>query len=71
MAMNPDVRTNRNQYNVSQQSILYELDGNPQGRATGLGYELKKGYDALDLNTRGIDRICMTCRPVGVRYRTV
>lgn len=71
MAMNPDVRTNRNQSNVSQQSILYELDGNPQGRATGLGYELKKGYDALDLNTRGIDRICLSCRPVGVRYRTV
>lgn len=71
MAMNPDVRTNRNQSNVSQQSILYELDGNPQGRETGLGYELRKGYDALDLNTRDIDRICLTCRPVGVRYRTV
>lgn len=71
MAMNPDVRVNRNQSNVSQQSILYELDGNPQGRETGLGYELKKGYEALELNTRGIDRICLTCRPVGVRYRTV
>ena len=71
MAMNPDVRTNRNQSNVSMQGILYELDGNPQGRETGIGYELKKGYDALDLNTRDIDRICMTCRPVGVRYRTV
>lgn len=71
MALNPDVRTNRNQSNVSMQGILYELDGNPQGRETGLGYELKKGYDALDLNTRGIDRICLTCRPVGVRYRTV
>jgi hypothetical protein len=71
MAMNPDVRVNRNQSNVSQQSILYELDGNPQGRETGLGYDLKKGYEALDLNTRGIDRICLTCRPVGVRYRTV
>jgi hypothetical protein len=53
------------------QGILYEIDGNPQGRETGLGYDLKKGYEALDLNTRGIDRICMTCRPVGVRYRTV
>ena len=71
MAMNPDVRTNRNQSNVSMQGILYEIDGNPQGRETGLGYDLKKGYEALDLNTRGIDRICMTCRPVGVRYRTV
>ena len=71
MAMNPDTRVNRNQSNVSQQSILYELDGNPQGRVTGLGYELQKGYEALELNTRGIDRICLTCRPVGVRYRTV
>lgn len=71
MAMNPDVRTNRNQSNVSMQGILYELDGNPQGRETGIGYELRKGYDALDLNTRDIDRICMTCRPVGVRYSTV
>jgi hypothetical protein len=53
------------------QGMLYELDGNPQGRETGLGYELRKGYDALDLNTRDIDRICLTCRPVGVRYRTV
>ena len=71
MALNPDVRTNRNQSNVSQQGILYELDGNPQGRATGIGYELKKTYEALDLDTRDIDRICLTCRPIGVRYRTV
>lgn len=71
MALNPEVRTNRNQSNVSQQAILYELDGNTQGREGGLGYELRKGYDALDLNTRGLDRICLTCRPVGVRYRTV
>ena len=71
MAMNPDVRVNRNQSNVSVQGILYELDGNPQGRATGIGYELRKAYEALDLNTRDIDRICLTCRPIGVRYRTV
>lgn len=28
MAMNPDVRVNRNQSNVSRMDILYELDGN-------------------------------------------
>lgn len=71
MAMNPDIRTNRNQSNVSQQGILYELDGNPEGRATGLGYQLRKSYEALDLNTRDIDRICLTCRPIGLKYRTV
>ena len=71
MAMNPDVRVNRNQSNVSAQGILYELDGNTEGRENGIGYELRKAYEALDLDTRGIDRICLMCRPIGLRYRTV
>lgn len=71
LAMNPNVRVNRNQSNASQFDLLYEVDGNPQGRETGLGKELKDAYAALDINTRGIDRICLTCRPVGVRYSHV
>ena len=57
MAMNPDVRVNRNQSNVSRMDILYELDGNTQGRPGGLGYDLKKAYEALSLDTQGLDRI--------------
>lgn len=71
LAMNPDVRVNRNQSNASREDLLYEVDGNPQGRATGLGKELKEAYDALDLDTRGIDRICLTCQPTRVKYTTV
>jgi len=71
LAMNPNVRVNRNQSNASREDLLYEVDGNPQGRATGLGRELKDAYDALDLNTRGIDRICLTCQPTRVKYTTV
>ena len=71
LAFNPSVRVNRKQSNASQFDLLYEVDGNPQGRKTGLGVELDDAYRALDLDTRGIDRICMTCRPVGVRYRHV
>lgn len=71
LAMNPDVRVNRRQSNASQFDLLYEIDGNPQGRKTGLGKELEEYYDALDIDTRGIDRICLTCRPVGVRYSHV
>lgn len=71
LAMNPDVRVNRNQSNASREDLLYEVDGNPQGRATGLGKELKEAYDALDLDTRGIDRICLTCQPSRVKYTTV
>lgn len=71
LAMNPNVRVNRNQSNASREDLLYEVDGNPQGRASGLGKDLQEAYDALDLDTRGIDRICLTCQPTRVRYTTV
>lgn len=71
IAMNPDVRVNRNQVNVTRDQILYELDGNPQGRASGLGFELKQAYKALSFDTRGLDRICLQCNNHGVKYRTV
>ena len=71
IAMNPDVRVNRNQVNVTRDELLYELDGAPQGRPTGLGYELKQAYKALSIDTRGLDRICLQCNNHGVKYRTV
>jgi hypothetical protein len=71
MAMNPEVRVNRNQSNVSRMDILYELDGNTQGRQGGLGYELEKAYKALEISTDGIDRICLSCNNHGVKYRTI
>lgn len=71
MALNPSVRVNRNQSNVSQMDILYELDGNTSSpRPGGLGYELKKSYEALSLDTKGLDRVCLTCRNKGVRYKS-
>ena len=71
IAMNPDVRVNRNQVNVTRDDLLYELDGAPTGRASGIGYELKQAYAALSLDTRGLDRICLQCNNHGVKYRTV
>lgn len=71
LAMNPDVRVNRNQSNVTRMDILYELDGNTQGRKGGLGYEMEKAYKALELDTSGIDRVCNICNNHGVKYRTV
>ena len=72
MAMNPDVRVNRNQSNVGKMDILYEIDGNTSGvRPGGLGHELKQAYTALSLDTRGIDRICLSCNNHGVKYRGV
>ena len=71
MALNPDVRVNRNQSNISRQQILYELDGDSRGKDFGLGTDLKDAYRALSLDTRGLDRICLSCHNGGVKYRTV
>lgn len=72
LAMNPNVRVNRNQSNATRTDILYELDGNTSGiRPNGLGYDLKKAYEALRLDTQGLDRICLSCNNHGVKYRTV
>lgn len=71
IAINPDVRVNRNQVNVTRDEILYELDGAPTGRVSGLVYELSQAYKALSLDTRGLDRVCLQCNNHGVKYRTV
>lgn len=71
MAMNPNTRVNRNQVNVSRNEVLYELDGNPQGRPGGLGHELREAYKAINIDTRGLDRVCLTCNNHGVKYRSV
>lgn len=71
IAMNPDVRVNRNQVNVTRDELLYEIDGVSTGRPSGLGYELRQAYKALSLDTRNLDRICLQCNNHGVKYRTV
>ena len=71
MAMNPNVNINRNQSNVSRMDVLYELDGNTGGRAGGIGYELSRAYKAIELDTKGLDRICLACNKRGVRYTSM
>jgi len=69
MALNPSVRVNSNQSNVSRMDILYELDGNTNGyRPGGLGHDLKASYNALKLDLTGLDKYCLTCKRKGVKY---
>ena len=71
LAMNPDARVNRHQVNATRDAILYEVDGNPQGRASGLAYTLAQSYKALAIDTQRLDRICLCENKHGVKYRTV
>ncbi len=65
LAVNPDVRVNRNQLNAAQ--LLTDLDGSP-GMRTGLARDLDAAYKALSVDLKGLDPVCLGCRNKGVRY---
>lgn len=70
MAYNPNARANRFALNASKQEILYELDGDSRStKNSGLLYKLDKAYKAIDFTTRGMDRVCLTCKGSGIKFR--
>ena len=40
-------------------------------KKSGLSYQLDKAFKALNINTEGIDRVCLPCVNNGIRYRTI
>lgn len=72
IALNPDVRVNRNQVNASREEILYELDGNTSGvKPGGLGFQIDQTIKSLRLDTQKIDKICLTCNNGGISFKTI
>lgn len=71
-AYNPEFRLNRTQQNFSKAEILYELDGDSQGyKKSGINWELTKAYEAVDVDTNAMSRVCFPCNNRGLKYRTV
>lgn len=71
-AYNANVRTNRHSINASRLDILYEIDGDSSSmKKSGLSYQLDNAFNAIKLNTEGIDRVCLPCKNNGIKYRTI
>lgn len=71
-AYNANVRTNRHALNVSRLDLMYELDGDSSSmKKSGLNHQLDLAYKALDISTKGADRVCLPCNNNGVKYRVV
>lgn len=66
MMNNPNVRVNREQVNSA--ALLYDLDGDSTGRASGMKVELENAYKALKIDTEGIAKVCLGCKRGGVTY---
>lgn len=73
IAYNPNVRTNRNNANMNAglKEILYEIDGDSQGRPGGLKKEYDQAMKAADFSSVELDRECLPCRKRGVQYRVI
>lgn len=71
MAYNPNTRVNRHESNASLEQILYEIDGDSQGKAGGLKYQYDMELEATSMDQSAIDPVCVPCRKRAVKYRTV
>lgn len=71
LAYNPQSRVNRNESNISVTQMLYEIDGDSQGRPGGLKAQYEAELKAARFDMENIDRDCLPCRKSGVKYRTV
>ena len=70
IAMNPNARVNRLESAPNTQTILYEIDGDSQGRPGGVKRELERTIKSMRLDMSGIDKRCLGCHK-GVKYGAV
>ena len=70
LALNPDVKVNRVQYNADRNDILYETDGNGEG-IKGLRGELERAYASLSFKKEGIAPYCLICKQKGIRIGSI
>ena len=71
LAFNATARVNRHEANVDRTTLLYEIDGDSQGRPGGMRKQLDEAIDAIQFDTTGIDKYCLPCRKRSVKYRAV
>lgn len=70
-AYNSNTRVNRHESNFNPTQILYEIDGDTQGRPGGLQRQLEKAIETITFDTKGLDRHCLPCRKRSVNYRAI
>lgn len=71
LAFNPTSRVNRHEANIDRTTLLYEIDGDSQGRPGGMRKQLEDAINSIQFDTTGIDKYCLQCHKRGVKYRAV
>lgn len=71
LAYNPHSRVNRHESNATLTNILYEVDGDSQGRAGGLKNDYMEELKSLQMDQTGINELCLPCARRGVKYSVI
>jgi len=72
IAFNPESRVNRNEANITRSEMLYEINGDTQGRNSSTVHgRFMKAIQAIQFDSSNIDSICLPCRKKSVRFRSL
>lgn len=61
LAHNPGAFVNRNQVNIEANAVIFEIQGDPTGRKTGLLKQYDDALNAIDFDTQAISKKCLKC----------
>lgn len=70
LALNPEVEVNRVQFNAERNDILFESEGNGMG-IKGLRGQLDRAFKAIEIDTKGLDPLCLACHTGGIKIRSI
>jgi len=71
IAYNANTRVNRHESNASINQVLYEIDGDSQGRPGGLRHTYEMELKATTMDQDKIDPVCLPCKRRSVRYKAI
>jgi hypothetical protein len=72
MAFNPSSRVNRNESNIDRSQLIYEIDGDSQGRTRfSLNGRYESALSSIQFDSTGIEKTCLPCRRRGIRIKSL
>lgn len=68
IAFNPNSRLNRNAENVNRNEVIYEIDGDSQGRNRHTVFgRYERALNSIQFNSSNIDPLCLPCKKKGIK----
>lgn len=68
LAHNSSARTNRNQKTIDKDLLVFDINGDTQGKSSRLSNDFERAMNAIQFNYSGISKVCLPCRKQAVEW---